>query len=57
MRLRGWALTGWIGVALVAMSRRGWDATHAIAVAAFTAAPLVRAAAYLKTRRKTHATA
>ncbi len=36
---------------------RGWDATHAIAVAAFTAAPLVRAAAYLKTRRKAQATA
>jgi len=36
---------------------RGWDALHAIAVAAFTAAPLLRAAAYLKTRRKTHATA
>ncbi len=36
---------------------RGWDATHAIAVAAFTAAPLVRAAAYLKTRRRAHATA
>ena len=36
---------------------RGWDATHAIAVAVFTAAPLVRAAAYLKTRQKTQATA
>jgi len=31
---------------------RGWDATHALAVAAFTAAPLVRAAAYAKTRRR-----
>ena len=36
---------------------RGWDALHATAVAVFTAAPLVRAAAYLKTRRKAHATA
>jgi hypothetical protein len=36
---------------------RGWDALHAVAVAAFTAAPLVRAAAYLKTRRKVQATA
>jgi len=30
----------------------GWDGLHAVAVAAFTAAPLVRATAYLKTRRK-----
>jgi hypothetical protein len=37
--------------------RVGWDATHAIAVAAFTAAPLVRAAAYAKTRRRAQATA
>lgn len=36
---------------------RGWDALHAIAVAAFTAAPLVRAAAWLKARQKTQATA
>jgi hypothetical protein len=36
---------------------RGWDATHAIAVAAFTAAPLVRAAAYAKARRRAQATA
>jgi hypothetical protein len=36
---------------------RGWDATHAIAVAAFTAAPLVRAAAWLKTRQQAQATA
>lgn len=35
----------------------GWDATHALAVAAFTAAPLVRAAAYAKTRRRARATA
>jgi hypothetical protein len=35
----------------------GWDATHAIAVAAFTAAPLVRATAYAKTRRRAQATA
>jgi hypothetical protein len=32
--------------------QRGWDATHALAVAAFAAAPLVRMAAYLRTRRK-----
>jgi DMSO/TMAO reductase YedYZ heme-binding membrane subunit len=31
---------------------RGWDATHALAVAAFFAAPLVRAAAFAKTRRR-----
>lgn len=30
---------------------RGWDATHAVAVAAFAAAPLVRFAAWRKTRR------
>lgn len=36
---------------------RGWDALHVVAVAAFTAAPLVRAAAYAKTRRKVQATA
>jgi methionine sulfoxide reductase heme-binding subunit len=36
---------------------RGWDALHAGFVAAFAAAPLVRAAAYLKTRRKVQATA
>jgi hypothetical protein len=35
----------------------GWDATHALAVAAFAAAPLVRAAAYAKTRRRAQATA
>ena len=35
----------------------GWDALHAIAVATFTAAPLVRAAAYAKTRRRAQATA
>ena len=35
----------------------GWDALHAIAVAAFTAAPLVRAAAYAKSRRRVEATA
>ena len=35
----------------------GWDALHAVAVAAFTAAPLVRAAAYAKTRRRAQATA
>lgn len=33
-----------------------WDPLHTIAVAAFVAAPLVRAAAYLKTRRKLAAT-
>jgi hypothetical protein len=33
-------------------AERGWDLLHAVAVAAFTAAPLVRAAAWLKTRRK-----
>ena len=37
--------------------QRGWDALHAIAVAAFAAAPLVRAAAYAKTRRKVAAPA
>jgi hypothetical protein len=35
----------------------GWDALHAVAVAAFTAAPWVRTAAWLKTRRRVHATA
>ena len=35
----------------------GWDALHAVAVAAFMAAPLVRAAAYAKTRRRAQATA
>ena len=35
----------------------GWDATHAVAVAAFAAAPLVRAAAYARTRRRKTATA
>lgn len=35
----------------------GWDALHALAVAAFAAAPLVRAAAYAKTRRRAQATA
>jgi hypothetical protein len=35
----------------------GWDATHAVAVAAFAAAPLVRAAAYARTRRRAHAAA
>lgn len=35
----------------------GWDATHTLAVAAFAAAPLVRAAAYAKTRRRAQATA
>jgi hypothetical protein len=36
---------------------RGWDALHAVAVAAFTAAPLVRAAAWLKSQRHAQATA
>ena len=36
---------------------RGWDALHAGFVAAFAAAPLVRAAAWAKTRQKAHATA
>jgi hypothetical protein len=36
---------------------RGWDALHAGFVAAFFAAPLVRAAAYAKTRRRAQATA
>jgi len=36
---------------------RGWDALHALAVAVFTAAPLVRAAAFLKTRQRARATA
>lgn len=36
---------------------RGWDALHAGFVAAFAAAPLVRAAAWVKTRRKVRATA
>ena len=35
----------------------GWDPLHAVAVAAFTAAPLLRAAAYAKTRRRAQATA
>jgi methionine sulfoxide reductase heme-binding subunit len=34
-----------------------WDPLHTFAVAAFVAAPLVRAAAYVKTRRKVQATA
>jgi hypothetical protein len=37
--------------------QHGWDATHAIAVAAFAAAPVVRAAAWAKARRRAHATA
>jgi DMSO/TMAO reductase YedYZ heme-binding membrane subunit len=36
---------------------RGWDALHAGFVAAFLAAPLVRLAAYAKTRQKAQATA
>lgn len=36
---------------------RGWDALHAGFVTAFAAAPLVRAAAWLKTRQKAQATA
>ena len=36
---------------------RGWDALHAGFVAAFVAAPLVRAAAWAKARRRAHATA
>jgi hypothetical protein len=36
---------------------QGWDALHAVAVATFTAAPLVRAAAWAKTRSKVQATA
>ena len=36
---------------------RGWDALHAGFVTAFVAAPLVRAAAYAKMRRKVQATA
>jgi hypothetical protein len=36
---------------------RGWDALHAGFVASFFAAPLVRAAAYAKTRRRAQATA
>jgi hypothetical protein len=35
----------------------GWDGLHAIAAAAFTAAPLVRAAAFAKTRRRAAAPA
>lgn len=107
MRYRGWAITGWNGVALVAMSavvlaliaamaatssdaavaklgRARWQALHrtgawylwfvfaftfvpdpsrgldplrAAAVAAFAAAPLVRAAAQLRTRRRVRAAA
>jgi sulfoxide reductase heme-binding subunit YedZ len=37
--------------------QQGWDALHVVAVAAFTAAPLVRAAAWARTRRKVQATA
>jgi DMSO/TMAO reductase YedYZ heme-binding membrane subunit len=36
---------------------RGWDALHAGFVAAFFVAPLVRAAAWAKSRRKVQATA
>ncbi len=36
---------------------RGWDALHAGFVSAFVAAPLVRAAAWMKTRRRVQATA
>jgi DMSO/TMAO reductase YedYZ heme-binding membrane subunit len=36
---------------------RGWDALHAGFVAAFVAAPLVRAAAFARARRRAHATA
>ena len=36
---------------------RGWDALHAGFIAAFVAAPLVRAAAWVKTRRRVQATA
>jgi methionine sulfoxide reductase heme-binding subunit len=36
---------------------RGWDLLHAGFVAAFAAAPLVRIAAFAKTRRRAHATA
>jgi hypothetical protein len=36
---------------------RGWDALHAIAVAAFAAAPFIRMAAYAKTRARAQAAA
>jgi hypothetical protein len=35
----------------------GWDALHAVAVAAFAAAPLVRAAAFARARRRVAAPA
>jgi hypothetical protein len=52
-----WYLWFIFALTFVPDPERGWDATHALAVAAFTAAPLVRAAAYARTRRRAHATA
>ena len=56
-RTGAWYLWFIFAFTFVPDPRHGWDALHAIAVAAFTAAPFVRAAAWLRMRRRAHATA
>jgi hypothetical protein len=56
-RLGAWYVWFIFAFTFVPDPSRGWDALHAGFVAAFAAAPLVRIAAYAKTRQKAHATA
>jgi sulfoxide reductase heme-binding subunit YedZ len=56
-RLGAWYVWFIFAFTFVPDPSRGWDALHAGFVAAFAAAPLVRAAALLKGRRKLPATA
>jgi sulfoxide reductase heme-binding subunit YedZ len=56
-RTGAWYLWFIFAFTFVPDPKRGWDVVHAIAVAAFAAAPLVRAAAWARTRRRSPATA
>jgi hypothetical protein len=56
-RTGSWYVWGIFTITFVPDPSYGWDALHAIAVLAFLAAPVVRATAWAKTRRKRPATA
>lgn len=56
-RTGAWYVWFIFAITFVPDPSRGWDALHAGFVAAFAAAPLVRAAAFVKTRRRAQATA
>jgi hypothetical protein len=50
-RTGAWYLWFAFALTFIPDPERGWDAVHALAIAAFVAAPFVRAVALLKTRR------